>query len=163
MISVRPLSPNDIPQCEAILRGLPEWFGFEAALLQYVEDLARLPGLVAVENGEVLGFVALHDRSPEASELHVFAVRRDCRGQGIGRALLQEAEADLVARGVKLLQIKTLGPSAGDPAGRYAETRAFYTAAGFLPLEETDAFWGREQPTLIMVKPLICDDDEEDD
>ncbi len=152
MITVRPLWPNDIPQCEAILRGLPEWFGFEAALLQFVDDLARLPGLVAVEGDDVLGFLALHDHSAESSEIHVLAVHRGRHRQGIGRALLEGAEAGLLARGVKLLQVKTLGPSSDD--ANYAKTRAFYLAMGFSPLEETSAFWGQQQPTLLMVKRL---------
>jgi ribosomal protein S18 acetylase RimI-like enzyme len=160
MILVRPLRPDDIAQCEDILRDLPEWFGFETALLQYVEDMQRLPGLVADDDGEVLGFVVLHDHNEDTSELHVFAVRRDCHRQGIGRALLQEAEADLVARDIQLLEVKTLGPSSGD--SNYAKTRAFYVAMGFLPLEETPAFWGQQQPALIMVKPLFCDDEGDD-
>ena len=152
MSAVRSLRPDDIPQCEAILRGLPEWFGLEAPLLQFIDDLARLPGLVAVEGDDVLGFAVLHDYSAEASELHVLAVRRDRHHQDIGRALLKRAAADLAARGVRLLRVKTLGPSSGDP--NYAKTRAFYLAMGFLPLEETTAFWGQDQPALIMVRPL---------
>ncbi len=152
MIAVRILRPDDIAECEAILRGLPEWFGFEAALLQFVDDLARLPGLVAVEGDDVVGFFALHDHSAESSELHILAVHRSRHRQGIGRALLERAEAGLVARGVKLLQVKTLGPSSDDT--NYARTRGFYLAMGFLPLEETTAFWGQRQPTLLMVKSL---------
>ena len=37
----------------------------------------------------------------------------------------------------------------------YKETRAFYSALGFTPLEETKAFWGKDNPCLIMVKPLL--------
>jgi hypothetical protein len=48
--------------------------------------------------------------------------------------------------------VKTLGPSHPDPF--YAETRAFYRAIGFQPLFETTAFWGADQPTLILLKPL---------
>ena len=155
MTSVRRLEPGDIPACEAILRGLPEWFGFETALLQFVDDLARLPGLVAVDGDEVVGFLALHQHSEQVSEVHLLAVRRDLHRRGTGRALLERAESDLVAKGVRLLEVKTLGPSSGD-AG-YAKTRDFYAAMGFIPLEETSAFWGEQQPALIMVKPLRRD------
>ena len=48
--------------------------------------------------------------------------------------------------------LKTLGPS--NPDEGYRKTREFYSALGFLPLEETTAFWGPEQPTLVMVKVL---------
>jgi len=35
-----------------------------------------------------------------------------------------------------------------------SRTRSFYAAMGFLPLEETTAFWGEDQPCLAMVKVL---------
>lgn len=48
-------------------------------------------------------------------------------------------EADARARGVRPLEVKTLGASHPDPA--YARTRRFYEKHGFLPLEETE-LWG---------------------
>jgi GNAT superfamily N-acetyltransferase len=152
---IRSLTPDDIPQCERILRGLPEWFGIEEALVRYVRDIGALPAYVAVDEGEVLGFLALRHHNPEASEVHVMEVRRDCHGRGIGRALIRHVEAEL-AGNVKLLQVKTLGPSKPDHG--YERTRAFYLSMGFIPLEETAAFWGEQQPTLIMVKCLQCGD-----
>lgn len=70
---------------------------------------------------------------------------------GIGRALVQALEADLVADGVQLLQVKTLGPSRHDAS--YDQTRRFYAYIGFLPPEEIDGLWP-ENPCLIMVKVL---------
>ena len=66
-------------------------------------------------------------------------------------AALLVNEADAVSRGVRLLEVKTLGPS--HPDAGYALTRRFYEKRGFLPLEETD-LWGEGTPCLIMVKPL---------
>ena len=60
--------------------------------------------------------------------------------QGIGRQLVERAVADLRADGVRLLQVKTFGPS-GESA-EYERTRAFYAALGFLPLEERTDIWG---------------------
>jgi hypothetical protein len=60
-------------------------------------------------------------------------------------------EADARRSGVRLLEVKTLGPSHPDLG--YARTRHFYETIGFLPLEETD-LWGEQNPCLIMVKPL---------
>jgi hypothetical protein len=58
----------------------------------------------------------------------------------------------LVARGVEYLHVKTLGPSHPDPG--YAATRAFYAGLGFRPIEETTAYWGEDQPCVVMVKRL---------
>ena len=46
-IVVRRLEPADIPTCERILRGLPDWFGFEDVNRRYIGDLSVLPALVA--------------------------------------------------------------------------------------------------------------------
>jgi ribosomal protein S18 acetylase RimI-like enzyme len=99
-----------------------------------------------------LGFLALRHHNPVASEIHVLAVRRDHHRSGIGRALLRGAETGLARRAARLLQVKTLGPSHPDPG--YARTRAFYSAMGFLPLEESTHLWGQDQPCLVMVKSL---------
>lgn len=80
------------------------------------------------------------------------AVDRGRHRTGIGRRLVVRAGAKLRREGVALLQVKTRGPSAPDPD--YEKTRAFYDALGFLPLEETTAFWGEADPCLVVVKPL---------
>ena len=56
-----------------------------------------------------------------------------------------------MADGVRLLQVKTLGPS--DPDEGYRRTRRFYQAVGFEPLEELVGLWPGN-PCLIMVKVL---------
>ena len=72
--------------------------------------------------------------------------------RGVGTAMIEAITEDVLARGVKLLEVKTLGPSKDDP--NYARTRHFYEKMGFLPLEETD-LWGADTPCLILVKPLV--------
>lgn len=74
------------------------------------------------------------------------------RRKGLGRELVRAAEAILARQGVEYLQVKTLSPSMED--AHYAETRAFYEAMGFRPLEEIRQIWGDENPCLIMVKYL---------
>jgi ribosomal protein S18 acetylase RimI-like enzyme len=72
--------------------------------------------------------------------------------QGIGRALVGAAASSAAERGERLLQVKTLGPS--HPSEGYRRTRAFHDALGFLPVEETTAYWGDANPCLVMVKIL---------
>lgn len=152
--SIRSLDRRDIPACEEILRGLPAWFGIPEAVAHYVDDLRSFPAHVATAGDQILGFIALRHHTPQSSEVHVLAVRHDWHRRGIGRALVEDVAADLRQKGVRLLQVKTLGPSHPDPG--YAKTRSFYTALGFVPLEETTAFWGPGQPCLVMVKPLVA-------
>ncbi len=45
-----------------LLRGLPEWFGVESSIAEYVEAARTLPTLLAVDTeGEAVG-VLLHQR-----------------------------------------------------------------------------------------------------
>lgn len=152
MITIRNLTQADISECEAILRSLTDWFGIEESNAQYVRDLDSLPAFVATIEGEVVGFLALRHHTEASSEIHVLAVTPNRHRAGIGRALVDRAESVVRSRSAKMLQVKTLGPSNSDP--NYARTRAFYTAMGFLPLEETSAFWGEDNPALVLVKPL---------
>jgi GNAT superfamily N-acetyltransferase len=150
--TIRPLRPADVAACESLLRALPQWFGIERSLVAYVHELETLETDVAEVDGRVAGFLAVRRHNPHAAEIHVMAVAPERHRTGIGRVLVARAETRLRVAGVVLLQVKTRGPSAPDPD--YARTRAFYAALGFLPLEETTAFWGEEDPCLVMVKPL---------
>jgi coenzyme F420-0:L-glutamate ligase / coenzyme F420-1:gamma-L-glutamate ligase len=134
---------------EAVLRDLPEWFGIEDSTREYIETAATLPTF-AVEPDA--GFVCVKQHTPAAAELYVMGVRRARHREGIGRALVAEAEAWCRTRRIRYLQVKTLGPSRPD-AG-YDATRAFYQALGFAPLEELHGLWDEENPTLILVKDV---------
>jgi len=139
---------------ERLLRSLPEWFGIEQSILEYVEDARTMTTYLAAPAGEHQQPVAamlVTRHFPESAEIHLMAVTPDHHRRGIGRALLRELERDLAAEGVSLLQVKTLGPA--HPDRHYERTRAFYTAMGFLPLQELPNLWPGN-PCLIMVKHL---------
>lgn len=151
---VRVLRPSDVDSCEHILRALPQWFGIEASLLQYVANLSRLDAYVAEASGDLTGFVAVRTHNPLSAEIDVIAVRPEDHGRGIGRALIEYVQRELRSRAIEFLQVKTLGPTRPDE--HYERTRGFYGHLGFRPLEEND-LWGDVNPCLIMVKHLPCD------
>ncbi len=138
--------------CEPILRSLPEWFGIEEATEQYVKDTNALPTLLALVDGEVVGFLTIKQHNEYAAEIHVMGIRPDRQRKGVGRALVRRVEQILRERGVEYLQVKTLSPSHPDEG--YARTRKFYYAMGFRPLEEFRGLWGEESPCLQMIKYL---------
>jgi len=144
--------PNVSSQCEAILRTLPAWFGIESSILQYVRDAAELPTFVVRDAAQIVGFLTLREHFPAAWEVHCIAVRASHRGQGLGRALHEHVERWLAARGARVLQVKTM--AAIHPSPEYAETREFYAALGYLPLQVFPLLWGPRLPVLQLVKVL---------
>lgn len=139
-------------ECGKILRRLPDWFGIESALEAYIRRIDSLPTFVAAVEGNPAGFLTIEKHFPSSAEIHVMGVLPELHGKGIGKALLQRAEKWLLENSVDFLQVKTLSPSRVNSA--YAETRAFYGAMGFVPLEEMPSLWGTDNPCLIMVKYL---------
>jgi ribosomal protein S18 acetylase RimI-like enzyme len=133
------------------LRDLPEWFGIEEALRDYVEQARSLPTYAATVRGRVVGLCLVRQHSRCAAEVVLIAVDRSFHRQGIGRALLEHVEADLSSQGTRYLQVKTLGAS--HPSREYAATRLFYEALGFCGLEEIEGLWPGN-PCLVMVKHL---------
>ncbi len=153
-VVIRELRVGEDAVCEEILRELPEWFGIEEAILQYVRDLLQLEVYVAEATERLAGFVALRTHNRFSAEIHVIGVRPEEHGRGMGRALVEHVEELLRARSVEFLQVKTLGPSR--PNEHYERTRRFYEHLGFRPLEE-NSLWGAVNPCLIMVKHLGTD------
>lgn len=138
--------------CEPILRCLPDWFGIEEAIVDYIRDINHLPTLLARDGEQVLGFLTVKQHNPYSAEVYVMGVRPEAHKKGIGKALFLASAAWLREQGIEYLQVKTLGST--HPDENYARTRAFYTAMGFRPLEEFTQIWGEQNPCLLMVKRL---------
>ena len=148
---------QDPATVERLLRLLPTWFGIESAVAGYIEAARRLPTYLArpadsaEETTPPAGVLLAERHFPHAAEIHLMAVDPARHREGIGRALVAAAEADLAVDGVRFLQVKTLGPSHPDEG--YERTRRFYTGVGFQPLEEITGLWPGS-PCLIMIKTL---------
>lgn len=138
--------------CEPILRSLPDWFGIEEDIRKYLAEINRLPTFLALDRGDVLGFLTLKQHFAQSAEILIMGCLPKVHRQGIGRELVKAAEDWLLDQGVEYLQVKTLGPSRPDPG--YEVTRAFYQALGFAPLEEFKQIWDEDNPCLVMVKKL---------
>ncbi len=87
--------------------------------------------IVAELDGRVAGFAHLHvspsiEYDRPAAKLSALVVAESLRGKGVGRALVQEAEAEARTRGCVLLFLTT--------AARRKDAHEFYAALG---LEET--------------------------
>ena len=150
-IVIRQMETREHALCDRILRGLPDWFGIEEAIVNYVRDLQNMETWIAEADGECVGFSAINQHNEYSAEIHVMAVAEEYHRQGIGRQLVEHSEATLLSRSVEFLQVKTLSPSR--PNTHFERTRRFYESMGFRPLEE-NLLWGERNPCLIMVKHL---------
>lgn len=144
---------RQVPEDVARLLGtVPEWFAQPESTEEYIEAArSKETWTVRDAEGMVVGVTLIDRHFPHVAEVQLTVVDRSVHGAGVGTAMLRAVEDDAVRRGVRLLQVKTLGASHPDLG--YARTRHFYERWGFLALEET-ALWGEGTPCLIMVKPL---------
>ncbi|HPH94833.1 MAG TPA: GNAT family N-acetyltransferase [Anaerolineaceae bacterium] len=138
--------------CEPVLRALPDWFGVEEAIVEYVGEIERRPTFLAFQEGSVMGFLTVKQHNLYAAEILVMGIKPEAHRLGMGRALVERAEAWLREQGVEYFQVKTLADTHPDPG--YARTRQFYLGMGFRPLEIFPDYWDKDNPCLMMIKKL---------
>jgi GNAT superfamily N-acetyltransferase len=138
IVTTRPLVPEDADACDAIMRGLPDFFSHEGGLAACREAVRSQAGYVAEDDG-VIGFATWEPRTTAAAEITWMAVKRSQRHAGIGTAIIEALVADLQARGYRLaLAMTSARPKQPDVADTYEPTRRFWEARAFLPLIELD-------------------------
>lgn len=152
---IRPLTRGDADRCEAIIRGLPDWFGLEEGIVEARGYLETQEGFVAEQDGEVQGFLTFASEVPESVEITWMAVAAEAHRGGIGCALTEALVKRARDDGRELLLVKTLAEA--HPSPEYAATRAFYRSMGFRPLAVLPDLWGPANPCLLMVRPLGID------
>lgn len=135
-----------------ILRKLPEWFGIEESIIEYINGVKDTDFYVAYDSNIPIGFISIKANNKFTAEVYVLGVLKEYHNQGIGKKLLQKAEEILKDNKYKFIMVKTLGES--HPDVHYKNTRKFYSKVGFYPLEEIKEIWGKENPCLIMVKDI---------
>lgn len=138
--------------CNLILRSLPDWFGIENAIVDYVKDVQTMDTWAACDPNKVIGFISIRKHNPYTAEVHVMGILKDFHRKGIGQKLLSIAEGSLAKEGFKFLQVKTLSESRANE--EFERTRKFYLGAGFYPVEEFKTLWGEDNPCLLMIKSI---------
>jgi ribosomal protein S18 acetylase RimI-like enzyme len=155
---VRPLRAEDAEACDRIVAGLPYHFGNAAGRRACAIAVRSQPGLAAVVDGAVAGFLTVQRHFEQAAEITWMAVDARHRRRGIGRALVERLCEDLAAEGRRLLLVLTVSPSdAGwEPPDGYQATRAFYRAMGFVLARDLPDLWEADTAVLL-VRPLDPD------
>ena len=136
-----------------ILYKLPDWFGVEDYIEDYIKDSVNSLLYAAYESeNNPIGFISVKCHNQYSAEIYVMGILEEYHRKKIGTALIEIVEDYLILQNYKFLMVKTLSESSGDPW--YSMTRKFYRAAGFYPLEEIKEIWGENEPCLIMIKHL---------
>jgi ribosomal protein S18 acetylase RimI-like enzyme len=150
--AIRPLRADDLPDLKAVIEANQL---FPSAML---DDMTAefLAGDAAGERWLTLddgGPVALAYYVPERMtdgtfNLLLIAVAPDRHGQGIGTKLMAHAEADLAARGGRVLLVETSGLE------EFARTRAFYRFIGYDEEARIREFYAAGEDKVVFRKAL---------
>jgi ribosomal protein S18 acetylase RimI-like enzyme len=155
-VDVQPLALEHIPSCEAIIRSLPYHFVIdEESDASSASAPTSVQGLVATQDGAVVGFLTIRSQSDDATEISSMAVRSDLRGRGIGTYLIEHLARDHRAAGKRLIVVLTISAAHDEPgiSDGYELTRAFYRSVGFIPAMELPDLWP-DHPALLLMKIL---------
>lgn len=154
-VEVRSLTRADADACDAIIRSLPYHFGDPGGQEECARAVRSSDGLVAVKDGEVIGFLTVSRHFETSSEITWMAVHADHRRQGTGRALIQRLVDDLRAAGQRFIFVMTLSEKRdeGGIDDGYNRTRAFYRSVGFLPALDLPDIWPGN-PAMAFAMPL---------
>ena len=151
-ITIQPPLTNCGIVCENILRSLPDWFGIDESLVQYVKDANTKPTLIVKDDDDVIGYLTIKKHFSETAEIHCMGILPQYHRKGIGKLLIKELENNLKNDGFKILQVKTISEESA--CKFYAKTREFYKSVGFIPLEVYPKLWDESNPCLQLVKQL---------
>ncbi len=125
---IRVMKNTDSKGIRELVNELPEWFDDDARQRAIPSDLNHQTTFVAVHEDRQIGFITLYFAEGRIN-IGWLAVRRNYHGKGIGRALLNHAEAFGRKSGMKEIATVTLGD--GIDYEPYKATRSFYLSQGF--------------------------------
>lgn len=147
----RMMTSNETILIKDILVALPDYFGLEESLNNYVKDSASLDVIGCFSEDTCIGFLSLKPTSKAVLEVYVMGIDPTYHHQGIGSKLLQLAMLLAKEKQYSYMQVKTLDPSIKDK--NYLKTYAFYKAMGFVDVEVLP-LWDEWNPCLLMIQKL---------
>jgi ribosomal protein S18 acetylase RimI-like enzyme len=104
----------------------------------------------ALVRGQVAGWVCFGHTACTAAtwDIYWIAVDPRCQGQGVGAALMRQAEAEIRRKGGKLAVLDTSGRP------QYVPTRGFYLKQGFQLAAELPDFYSPGDAKVVFTKVL---------
>jgi ribosomal protein S18 acetylase RimI-like enzyme len=117
-----------IDQARGLFREYEAWLGLDLCFQNFEKELAELPGayapptgrlLLAYEDDELAGCVALRKLSDGVCEMKRLFLRPEFQGKGLGRQLAQPIIEEAQRAGYKTMRLDTLAAQMGKAIGLY--------------------------------------------
>lgn len=133
---VQATSDHDIQQARALFEEYASGIGISLCFQNFDQELANLPGdyapphgrlLLASENEELAGCIALRKLEPGVCEMKRLFLRPAFRGRGLGRVLADSIIKEARCLGYTRLRLDTL-------PGRMDHALALYRSLGFVEI-----------------------------
>jgi len=128
-MEIRNFHPHDLSEIKRIVGSLhPKWFD-DQAVINIPIDVPFQKTFVAIDNNQVVGFICI--RSQDGMPyLGWVGVKVNLHNKGIGRALMQRAEDEILKAGAYSLRVETVVEQ-NPKDGSYDQTIKFYETCGF--------------------------------
>ena len=105
--SLRPYTPEDFSALHRLDQScFPPGISYSKTTLRYFLSLPTADCLVALEDGQIAGFI-LTEENPPLAHIVTLDVAEKFRQRGIGSLLLRESEMNLARRGVRHVLLET--------------------------------------------------------
>ena len=134
---VQAASAEQIEQARALFKEYAAWLELDLCFQNFEKELAELPGkydlpdgrlLLAFENQQLAGCVALRKMDETTCEMKRLFLRPAFHGRGLGRQLIDAIVSEAKAIGYQRMRLDTLPEQMG-------RAIALYRAAGFREIE----------------------------
>jgi GNAT superfamily N-acetyltransferase len=121
-------SAAGIEQARELFREYEAWLAVDLCFQNFEKELAELPGkyappegrlLLALENQEAAGCVALRKIGEDTCEIKRLFLRPQFRGHGLGRQLAETIIYEARQIGYQRMRLDTLPPKMNDAIGLY--------------------------------------------